>query len=648
MSRDVALGNPAVHPEEDEFNRWPFCRALADRIARLGNIEGAPVIGLYGKWGYGKSTVLNFIKHQLQQEHAASTIIFEFNPWLFKNQEALLAGFYTGLAEKIDESLTGTSDTIGKILAGYSGALGMIPVVGAGLKSLAEQVGNQIAESSLEKRHAQIIKIMGGAGRTVVVLIDDLDRLDRDEIMTMLKLVRLTADLPRVVYVLAFDDEMIAQAAGSAYGNNLEAGRRFLEKIVQFPFAIPAVGQDRLVNYVLRHAHDATDRSEITLTDLDWAHFRDLTRRSLSRRLTTPRQAILYNSSLEFALPILKDEVDPVLQMVVEGLRVLFTELYLDIRDNSDFYLSSRSDEDLSTRIRREMSGSRQDDVEAGIHLARFLFQDDRRLHPITDPYYFHRYFAYTVAKDEISDVEFSRLHSLAETANVRSLVKEFAARNAEVLLKLLRSAFTNITPKQAFQIALALAAGGSHFVKRHPRDVLTQDFCKLLAEFIRKASPGTLMDLAFKIVRRIEPLGLAILFFENIQSLGLADKIKQDDREILQRTRPRPVMSSLHKELLKRIPRVVDGPSSAAHPTNSIEGKYLFEAWRQYKDREYLSRSAESSSKKILRMRSRYCAISIRSAPILTVSTAGCTTKSSRLRFFGTRFELRPQHRRP
>jgi predicted KAP-like P-loop ATPase len=107
MPRDIALGNPATHPKEDEFNRWPFGRALADRIAGLGNAEGAPVIGLYGKWGYGKSSILNFIKYRLQQAHAESALIFEFNPWLFKNEEALLTGFYSGLTEKIDESLRG-------------------------------------------------------------------------------------------------------------------------------------------------------------------------------------------------------------------------------------------------------------------------------------------------------------------------------------------------------------------------------------------------------------------------------------------------------------------------------------------------------------------------------------------------------------
>jgi hypothetical protein len=43
----------------------------------------------------------------------------------------------------------------------------------------------------------------------------------------------------------------------SYYGNSPDAGRQFIEKIVQFPFVIPAVGQDRMVEYALKHARSA-------------------------------------------------------------------------------------------------------------------------------------------------------------------------------------------------------------------------------------------------------------------------------------------------------------------------------------------------------------------------------------------------------
>jgi predicted KAP-like P-loop ATPase len=123
MPRNVALGNPVVNPHEDEFNRWPFSRALAEQIAMLGNPDGSPVVGLYGRWGYGKSSVLNFVKYHLEQNHSDNVVLLEFNPWIFKGEEILLTSFYASLAEKMDESLDGVGKKVGDLLAGYSGAL---------------------------------------------------------------------------------------------------------------------------------------------------------------------------------------------------------------------------------------------------------------------------------------------------------------------------------------------------------------------------------------------------------------------------------------------------------------------------------------------------------------------------------------------
>jgi hypothetical protein len=115
-----------------------------------------------------------------------------------------------------------------------------------------ENLGKLLSDSSLKEQRIEIFNMMKNAQRTIVVLIEDLDRLDRDEILMMLKVVRHTANVPYVAYVLAFDDDMVARALDGAYGGHPNSGSEFLEKIIQLPFAIPAIGQRRLVNYVLR------------------------------------------------------------------------------------------------------------------------------------------------------------------------------------------------------------------------------------------------------------------------------------------------------------------------------------------------------------------------------------------------------------
>src|SRR5207249_3514440 len=64
----------------------------------------------------------------------------------------------------------------------------------------------------------------------------------------------------------------------------------------------------------------------------------------LEPRVTTPRQARLYGNVLTFALPILKGEVNPVDQMLIEGIRVLYPKLYVLIRDNRELFMTRRQE----------------------------------------------------------------------------------------------------------------------------------------------------------------------------------------------------------------------------------------------------------------------------------------------------------------
>lgn len=439
MTRDIALGNPAERPEEDAFNRMPFCVALANRIANLNNDEGAAVIGLYGKWGYGKSTVLNFVKHHLEQNYAERVSVISFNPWLFTEQKDLLLVFFKILEEARNSKKTGVK-IAADLATRFSGIFGMVPIVGNGLAKLIEQIGGEAKPSLQDRQAAQ--KEVSENDTTIVILIDDVDRLDRQEVMLILKLVRLNSNLPRLVYLLAFDDEIISVVAGSAYGDTPSAGREFLEKIVQFPFVIPALGQERLSAYVMELARKACEQAAIELDVTDWSAFSGVVKSEFSLRLRTPRQAIRYAAALEFALPMLRGEVNPVHQMVIEGIRILYPEVYGFIRDNirlmTDSSLFSERDEKIDERLQETRS-----DKNAAKALVEFFFTQHRENSHIpralSDTRYFYRYFEYSVRPSDILESEIENiLQLLSEDASCSEPLRVLLERDAEVTLNLL------------------------------------------------------------------------------------------------------------------------------------------------------------------------------------------------------------------
>ena len=228
---------------------WPTPSLTFDTSQRRGGVRDFRPLGLRQKHGPRLTST-----HALAETYAKDVVLFEFNPWFFNGQEELLTAFLSGLAARLEQTLDQPTAEAGKLLSKFSGLFGMIPVVGAGASKFVEQMGKEMSDKSLDNRRSAYRVAMRLAVRTVVVIIDDLDRLHRDEIMVMLKLIRLNANVPRVVYVLAFDDTMVATAIGAKYNSGPELGRQFLEKILCDPFTLPAVGRERLASMVVTQA----------------------------------------------------------------------------------------------------------------------------------------------------------------------------------------------------------------------------------------------------------------------------------------------------------------------------------------------------------------------------------------------------------
>jgi KAP family P-loop domain len=472
MPNDDGLDNPETDPERDAFNRWPFSKRLADLIAGFDTTNGAPVIGIFGKWGYGKSTVLNYIKRELKTTYSETVVAYEFNPWLFTNQEELVAAFLVSLTAELKVSLGTRGKQFGKWLEKSSGLFGMIPFgIGSGAAKLTEQIGKDLANDPLSSRRDRAFEIMRQATRTVVVLIDDLDRLDPDEILTMLKLVRLNGNLPRVVYVLAFDDTMVARAVGAKYGSGLEAGRQFLEKIIQYPFTLPAVGQDRLVALVVKQAREACAAAGVALSEDEWRAFGNLMDAHLSRRLNTPRQAIRYANALRFALPMLSGLVNPFDQMLIEGLRVLFPEVYALVRDDarSFTFLSENGTVRVLGSFSADdaMMGAPDTEVAAAVAIVKELFPGGPgRPKSIARLQYFDRYFSYAVSREEILESELAEtVRTARDDLELSAALATLAQAGPPRLIRAVSDLRPDLDPEHLGVLCRALARIGGRFI---------------------------------------------------------------------------------------------------------------------------------------------------------------------------------------
>jgi len=78
--------NPLSKEEEDLLGRIPFAKFLARRIQTISDREsGAYSIHIKGQWGSGKSSLLNFIRMELEGSQEKKWLVTEFNAW--RNQQ---------------------------------------------------------------------------------------------------------------------------------------------------------------------------------------------------------------------------------------------------------------------------------------------------------------------------------------------------------------------------------------------------------------------------------------------------------------------------------------------------------------------------------------------------------------------------------
>jgi predicted KAP-like P-loop ATPase len=112
--------------------------------------------------------------------------------------------------------------------------------------------GEKLSEVTLDERKENLEKFLEDKKKKIIIMIDDIDRLDKNEIQTVLKLVKLLANFKHTTYILAFDAEMVSAAIGSNYGGDKDSGKDFLEKIIQVPILLPKISRDALESFCFR------------------------------------------------------------------------------------------------------------------------------------------------------------------------------------------------------------------------------------------------------------------------------------------------------------------------------------------------------------------------------------------------------------
>jgi hypothetical protein len=270
-------------------------------------------IGVYGDWGGGKSSIMQMLRDDFEKELAGvdaeanpykGVAVLYFNGWLFEGYDdakaALLSSILTALRDhkrfgpKLKERagkllkrvdymrglrMLFTGAIAGGVAATTGGAgLALIPALLGGALAGAKESASDVAKGALEKgaetdpdealsdirqfRDDFAEMLVESDIKTLVVLIDDLDRCSPERIIENLEAIKLFLNVPNTAFVIGADRRIIRQAVAWRYRDTLKASSDgqadpserlvddYLEKLIQIPYRLPRLSPSEIETYL--------------------------------------------------------------------------------------------------------------------------------------------------------------------------------------------------------------------------------------------------------------------------------------------------------------------------------------------------------------------------------------------------------------
>ncbi|MGJ6122310.1 P-loop NTPase fold protein [Mycolicibacterium sp. Y3] len=349
----TAGDNPITKEEQDVLNRHPTAVALAREIKRVDSSEGY-VFGIVGPWGSGKTSLLNLMKLELDKD--ADYTVVNFNPWMFTGTEQLVNAFFHELSSQLNESNSSKFGAISTTVDTYANLFSpitLIPGVGAWYERLLKitKAARQYADNnrpSVEAKRHELRKLLSELDTPIVVTIDDIDRLSSDEIKSLFKLVRLTGNFPKLVYVLAFDRSRVENALQDGGVD----GRAYLEKIVQHGIRVPEVPKIDLVNALGAALSDNTSEID-SFTHFNQDYWTDVLAEVVAPLLRNMRDVRRYASAFGATARDLHHDIEATDLLALEAVRVFLPDKFDSIANAHDALttLGDRQQDELKQKV---------------------------------------------------------------------------------------------------------------------------------------------------------------------------------------------------------------------------------------------------------------------------------------------------------
>ena len=221
----------------DLFDRKEFIFQLEFAIETCCKSDMPFAIGLAGEWGTGKTTILNNVKKDLASNNKID-VIDNFDPWVYSSTKSMLSGMYYSILQKTgvhynDLQVKELVKTAIEIIEESAKVKGIDKIA----KSILSQSEGNDSISILKKQIDDYLRVKN---KTIVFIIDNLDRASAENVRLVFKLVGAVLDFERVKYILSYDKNRLKDI----FKESLKIDSRYVEKIINQEINVPKISKE--------------------------------------------------------------------------------------------------------------------------------------------------------------------------------------------------------------------------------------------------------------------------------------------------------------------------------------------------------------------------------------------------------------------
>lgn len=326
-----------------------------------------------------------------------------------------------------------------------------------------------------------------------------MDRLEKDEIQMVFRIVKLNAQIKNVSYVLAFDDFIVANALKDKFVD----GRAYLEKMIQVPLKLPKARYEDLFEHCIESLNNVLKSKDFKINEKEAEELVGIVRSVFMYEMDNPRQIVRLINSFSFSVSILYGEVSIKDLLVIELCKVFAPETYEFIRDNKDVFLphtgflrsihNNYYDKEDQKRFDLFKSSLKEDKESLSVEIIKklfpnmeYLFKENGSRQPpygvetekrVNDSNYIDRYFTFSVSKDDISDVAIDKFIANMSKSDLKNFKDELIDRSDKlniVFFTKLRNRTNDILEKEKEYILCDLIYYNDQYLSK--RSVNYQD----------------------------------------------------------------------------------------------------------------------------------------------------------------------------